>query len=262
MGAAKIGIDKLYVDASFVDGLTAALPECEISDGTRILSDLRAVKSVEEIECLSEAAKITEEAFEAVTPIIKEGTRLIEIKQKITQEMTQQSGGEVGHITLKVGPAKLPPGEKLEAGDILCVDCGAKFRNYRADISRQWAIGKVPATEWDTMEVISAAVDAMRGKLRPGTKFSEIYRAGNDIMAKVNPRYKGMLLMGHSLGIESHERPYISPDEEKTLEPGMVLCLEVPHKGTYVFNCEDEYLITQDGYKIMTARTSSRLKQV
>ena len=74
--------------------------------------------------------------------------------------------------------------------------------------------------------------------------------------------YKGMLFMGHSLGIESHERPYVSPYEEKILETGMVVCIEVPHRGTYVFNCEDEYLITQDGYKILTPHTSSGLEQV
>ena len=81
-------------------------------------------------------------------------------------------------------------------------------------------------------------------------------------MVRANPIYMGMLLMGHSIGIESHERPYVSPYEERILEPGMVICLEVPHKGNYVFNCEDEYLITENGYELITPHTSSKLRQV
>lgn len=269
LGGAKIGIDKEYVETAFFEEIAKALPSCEIKDVTQIFLDLRAIKSVEEINNMVEAIRITEKAIETSLPLVKEGGRLLDIQRNFIQVMTEREGSEPANIMLSVSP--LPVGQifssmedQFRAGQVFKIDVGARYNNYNADIARQWAIGEIPKEQRELFNTILEAVDAMVEKLRPGTRISDIYWTGNEIMKKADPNYGRRLFMGHSVGLEGHERPYISPFTEDTLKPGMVMCMEVPYyvAGGYGYNVEDEYLITQDGHQLLSGRIPREMSQI
>ncbi len=265
LGGAKIGIDKEYIRTLIFEEVAKALPNCEIEDGTQIFLDLRAIKSDEEITNMVEAIKITEEALEACMPLIKEGGGVQNIRQKYFEAISKKPGAELGGGMVVGG---LPPGQtlppekdRLMAGQVLKFDGGASFNHYGSDIGRSWAIGDIPKEQRNLYNMIVEAADAMVEKLRPGTKISDVYKVGNEIMRKVDTNYGRRVFMGHSHGIEVHERPYISPTTPETLKPGMVMCVEVPYYvlGGNSFQLEDEYLITEDGYKRLSERLPRKL---
>ena len=265
----KIGIDKEYIETAFFEEIAQALPDSEIVDATQLFLDMRAIKSDEEIQYMVEAISITEEAIKASMPLIKEGGRLLDLHRHYSLALTEKEGSEIGHILLSVSP--LPVGEvfspmkdRFRAGQVLKIDVGAKSNNYSADFARQWTFGEIPQKERGIFNKLLEAVDAMVDKLRPEVMISDIYWAGNNIMREIDPNYGRRLFMGHSIGLEDHERPYITPYTEDILKPGMVMCIEVPYYKArgYGFNLEDEYLITEDGHKLLTSRISRDMPQV
>jgi len=257
---AKIGIDREYITAVVFEEVARAFHDSDIRDGTQIFADLRAIKSDEEIRDMVEAVRCTEQALEACAPLIKEGENLLEIKRKLFEVMSQKAGAEPGG-GIAVGP--LPPGDEtasdkdqLRAGQVVKFDGGASYNHYGCDIGRSWAVGEILKQERELFSNIIEASDAMVEKLQPGTKVSDVYRVGNEIMRRVDSNYGRRVFMGHSHGLEIHEKPYISPTTEDLLMPGMVMCVEVPY---YVpegnsFQLEDEYLITTDGHKRLSER--------
>jgi len=269
LSGAKIGIDEEYVETAFYKEIVKAFSNCVVEDATQIFLDLRAIKSEEEISNMVEAIRITEKAIESSIPLIKEGGRLLDIMQNYIQVMSEKESSEPATIMLSVSP--LPAGQvyssmetPFKAGQIFKVDCGARYNNYKADISRNWAIGEISREARELFDTILEAVNAMVEKLRPGTKISDVYMTGNEIMKKADPNYGRRLFMGHSVGLEGHERPYITPFTEEVLKPGMVMCMEVPYyvAGGYGFNVEDEYLITQDGHQLLSGRIPRDMPQV
>jgi Xaa-Pro aminopeptidase len=269
LGGAKIGIDKEYVEAAFLEEIASALPHCEIEDGTQIFLDLRAIKSDEEVNNMVEAIRITEKAIETAVPMIKEGVCILDIRRHYIQVMTEKEASEPNNLMLSVSP--LPTGQvfssmedRIVPGQVFKIDIGVKYDGYACDFARQWAIGEIPTKERALFNTLLEAANAMAEIMQPGTRISDLYRRGNDIVKKVDPNYGRRVFMGHSVGLEAHERPYISPFSEEILKPGMVMCLEVPYytAGGYGYNVEDEYLITEDGHKLLSTGIPVEMPQI
>ena len=89
--------------------------------------------------------------------------------------------------------------------------------------------------------------------IRPGVKMKDLFKLGMDIVQKKYPNFKRPNL-GHNLGVFVHEEPDIGPNEV-TLEPGMILAVEVPYyvPGVIGVNVENDVLVTERGYEIFDA---------
>lgn len=268
LGGAKVGIDKEYIEAGLFQEVLEALPDCELVDATQIFVELRAIKSDEEIRCLREAVRITEDAIETSAPLIKEGGYLKDVWQHYANAFYREPLTEPACLGMAVSPTssgRLFPAMTSQfcAGQIFRIDLGARYNHYAADVSRQWAIGDIPQEETDRYHVILQAADAMTERLHPGAKISEVYWAGNNIVRGMDPNYGRRVFMGHAIGLEIHERPYVTPFAEETLKPGMVLAVEVPYYAPdgYSYSVEDDYLITEDGCERLTNHTPRTLSK-
>ena len=266
---ARIAVDKEYVQTAFFEELAASFPGAEMVDGTPIFLRMRTVKTPAEIATMREAVRVAEDAMLSALPLVREGSTLFELHQHFVRELAAEEGSEPEHVLLSVSP--VPTGEvfssmkdRLGPGKVLKADVGAIWQSYTSDFCRQWAIGPIPDHERAIFDRTLEAVDAMVALLGPGTPMRELYRVGADVMKKSDPDYGRRLFLGHSIGLENHERPYITPFTEEVLEPGMVLCIEVPYyaAGGYAYNPEDEYLITQTGHELLTQRVDRAMPQV
>lgn len=269
LSQARVGIDKEYVETAFFEEIAKALPNCEITDATQVFIGLRAIKTDEELKDMLEAIRITERAIETSLPLVKQGGHLIDVRRNLIKvmsedELSEPSGLFVGVSPLPVGELFAPTEYRFKSGQVFRVDIGTKYNHYTADFARQWAIGEIPKEEREVYDVLMEAANAMAEKLRPGTKVSDLYWTGNNIVRKKDPNYGRRLFMGHSVGLEVHERPYITPYTEETLKLGMVMCVEVPYytAGGYAYNVENEYLITADGHELLSGRIPIELLQV
>jgi len=259
---ATLGIDSsLLLPAATWEEIRKALPYATIKDASEIFADLRMVKSVEEIGYLIEAAKVTQKAIESIIPMVKPGAVHSEIIGQLRKAM---SGGysELWELSVDIAgaPATAVTDHKLQNGDILLVDVGARYKKYCADVSRVFPVGK-PSKEFRKIyDVAVEAEETMVSKIKPGAKASELYDIGMAIVRKVDPEYRRGHL-GHGLGVELHEKPYLAPSlRDVILEPGMVLTVEIPYYwwGHFGVNVEDTLIVTEDGVKYAAGYALSR----
>jgi Xaa-Pro aminopeptidase len=252
LACGTIGVDCIsLVPAATWEEIKKALPYATIKDASGLFFDLRKIKSAKEIDYISEATKITEAAIENSVAMVKEGVKQSDVVANLKRGMTG-AYSEPYELSIDVlgAPATAVVDEKLERGNILLIDVGAKYKNYCCDVSRNIAIGEPSPEVRKIYDAIRKAQETMISMLKPGAKFPEIYKTGMDIVRKADPTYRRGHL-GHGIGIELHEKPYFAAGETDVLEPGMVFTIELPYYHWHHFglNLEDTFIVTKDGYK-------------
>jgi methionyl aminopeptidase len=145
----------------------------------------------------------------------------------------------------------IPGPRRLESGDIVSIDCGAKYKGYYSDAAFTFSVGDVSETALNLMKATSDALLAGSEKAVPGNRIGDISAA---IQHTAEGRGFSVVrhLYGHGLGAHLHEEPAIfnfgNPGTGMELKPGMVIAIE-----TMV--CEKDYHIVtlDDGWTVVTA---------
>ena len=259
---ARLGIDSaLVLPAASWEEVKRALPYATIIDADEIFTDLRMVKSAEELDYISEATRVTQEGIESIIPMIKPGAIHSEIVGQLRKAL---SGGyaELWELSVDIAgaPATAVTDDKLQKGDILLVDIGARYKKYCADVSRVFPVGEPSKDFREAYDVIVEAEESMISKIKPGAKASELYDIGMAIVRRMDPNYRRGHL-GHGLGIELHEKPYLAhTSKDFILEPGIALTVEIPYYwwGHFGCNLEDTLIVTEDGVKYAAGAALSR----
>ncbi|MFW6075500.1 MAG: M24 family metallopeptidase [Chloroflexota bacterium] len=258
----RIGVDSLAT-LSYADGsaLMAALPDVEWADGTAVLRHLRSIKSEQEIAYLREACRITLVALETGAAACRPGMTERHVADIIHSTMMDLGSETIGFDTAvssgpRAGLKHADPTERsLESGDMVFLDAGAVIGGYHADLSRTLAVG---APDSDAQSMLDASVEMFRACLqviRPGAKVSDIYRA-----AERTARRAGLIGdympngLGHGVGSELFEHPFLGPADPTVLEPGMVFALEpmLVRYGLGTAVVEETVLVTAEGYELLS----------
>lgn len=240
--------------------LRERLPGVDWRDGTLAVLRPRAIKSEREIAYLREACRITRVALEAGMAACEPGTSEREVASVIHATMMAEGAEGLGFETaVSSGPrAGLkhadPTDRKLEPGDMVFLDAGAVVAGYHADVSRTLVVGQ-PGIDEEAM--LDAAADMFRECLRvikPGAPVRDIYRAAERIARRAGFSADYMPNgLGHGVGLALFELPFLGPDDETRLEPGMVFALE-PMLVRYALGTaviEETVLVTEDGCEVL-----------
>ncbi len=215
----------------------------------------REVKDAEEISRMRKAQQLTDAAFTHILPFIKAGVKEVELTLEIEHFVRRNGGDKMAFETISVAGANtsLPhgvPGDyKVQPGDFITMDFGAKYRGYCSDMTRTVALGDVSDKQRAIHALVLKAHLAGIKAAKPGAACFDVDKIARDIIADAGyGDYFGHGL-GHSLGIEIHEDPRFSPKSKARLQTGMFMTVE---PGCYLpgeFGCriEDMVLITEDG---------------
>ena len=225
------------------------------------LSLLRAVKDEGEIEKLARAEQIGDEAFSYILTQIKPGITELEIAAKLEYYMKSHGAQEKGFDTIAASglhsamPHAVPSEKVLEKGDFLTLDFGCKYQGYCSDMTRTVVIGKANEKQKEIYKIVLEAQEAALAGLRAGMTGAE----GDALARKVIEEagcgdYFGHGL-GHSVGLEIHEKPALSPKDQTILRPGIK---ETVEPGIYIpglggVRIEDMTVITENGIKNLTS---------
>ncbi|MDL2219678.1 aminopeptidase P family protein [Ruminococcaceae bacterium OttesenSCG-928-O06] len=225
------------------------------------IEGLRQIKDGEEIARMRRAQAITDDCFSHILGFIKEGVREIDLALEMEHYMRSHGAEKVAFETICVaGPnTSLPhgvPGEyRVQPGDFITMDFGAKYKGYCADMTRTVALGE-PGEEkrrvYDTvLKAHLAAIEVAKGGMT-GTQVDAVAR---DIIYAAG--YEGSFGhgLGHSLGIQVHEDPRFSPKYPGVVPEGTVMTVE---PGVYLagrFGCriEDAVLMGETGCEPLPA---------
>ncbi len=255
-----IGVDGLQMRFFEGESIRQAAPEANVVDASAPLAELRLIKDEEEIACLRRAIEISERALEAMFAEITIGMTEIEAAA-ILEGQLRELGGEglsFGTILHAGGNSALPHSGplayRIQAGDPLIVDFGAKFKGYCADITRTVFVSAVSDEQRDYYAVVQAANDAGRLAAKPGATAESVDIAARQVVIEAG--YGDLIRhrTGHGIGLEAHEPPYIVRGNERILAPGMVFTVEpgIYRTGEIGVRIEDDILITEDGAESLT----------
>lgn len=240
----------------------------------RELATLRTIKKPEEIAAIEKAIKVTVVAFEYMKKALPVAKYEYELQAVLDYELRRQ--GARGHAYDPIIASGLNActlhythnEARLSKKDLVLFDVGARINGYAADISRTYALSASTNRQQAVHRAVREVQEACIKLLRPGLKFSEyqddcerIMRHALESLGLSTERYRDFFphAMGHGLGIDVHD-PLAGYD---SLQPGMVLTVE---PGIYIrdegigVRIEDDILITETGYKNLSAALSTALQ--
>lgn len=224
------------------------------------LSLLRAVKDEEEIEKLARAEQIGDEAFSYILTQIKPGITELEIAAKLEYYMKSHGAQEKGFDTIAASglhsamPHAVPSEKVLEKGDFLTLDFGCKYQGYCSDMTRTIVIGKAGEKQKEIYKIVLEAQETALAGLRAGMTGAEGDALARKVIEEAGyGEYFGHGL-GHSVGLEIHEKPALSPKDRTILRPGII---ETVEPGIYIpgfggVRIEDMTVITENGIRNLT----------
>ena len=225
-----------------------------------IIRKIRKVKIEEQTDKIIAAQRIAEQALEVIKPQIVVGAVERELALELDYTMLRLGAQALSFETIFVSganssmPHGVPTDKKIEYGDFVTIDFGAVVDGYHSDMTRTFAVGNVSEKQKDVYEtVLRAQLNAIEA-IRPGKRCSDMDKIARDVIAQ---RGYGEFFdhsLGHGVGVEIHEPPYLSAKSEETLEVGNVVTVEpgIYLPGEFGVRIEDMGLVTENGYRNFT----------
>lgn len=223
----------------------------------------RSIKSAEEIRLIQKACEIGDQTFKFIqTKIISDITE----KQLMfyLENFIRDQGFEPSFKTIvafaqnSAIPHHQTGNRKLKPGDFVLLDFGVKFKNYCSDMTRTLIFGNPSDEQKQIHQVVKRAqqkaFDYLKQNFQKGFKAANLDKIARDHILEAGfPSIPHSL--GHGIGIEVHEYPYLGVNSKEILKPGMVFSIE---PGIYLpdlggVRIEDLYVIEENGVKQLTS---------
>ncbi|MFD1540074.1 M24 family metallopeptidase [Nonomuraea guangzhouensis] len=228
---------------------------------------LRAVKDDDELELLRTACAISDQAFADVTGNIGPGVterdlarlleaRMIELGADGPAFATIVAAGENGAI-----PHHAPSGRELRTGDLITIDFGACYQGYHADMTRTVALGGPADWQREIYDLVAEAQRAGSEALAPGATAKEVDAAARSVIEAAGHGGHFRHGLGHGVGLEIHEDPFLGPSRTGRLEDRVPVTVEpgvyLPDRGGV--RIEDTLVTRTGGPELLTKTTKELL---
>ena len=256
-GRKTIGVEGTTAYAT-VAALSAA-PALKIEDGTPVFDALRMIKSEEEQAFIREAARRTNLAISATHTRMRAGMSESDVARILEEEFSRQGvrgGGLVQFGPSSAFPHGAPAERRLAKGDPVLIDAGCGVRGYHSDITR--TVGFGPPS--DELRKVYATVDRAQvagiEALKTGATGEDVDRAARKVIEDAGYGKFFTHRLGHGLGMDGHEQPYLVRGNRKPLATGNVQTIE---PGIYLpdrfgVRIEDDYAVKSDGARSLSVR--------
>lgn len=224
-----------------------------IGCGENILEQ-RRIKTDDEIELITKAQNITDMAFKSVLKYIKPGVTELDVTAELEYQIRKNGGMGLAFDTIVASgingskPHAHPTDKKIALGDAVTMDFGARYMGYCSDMTRTVFVGKPQPQIREIYEVVlKAQINAIKN-ITCGMTGSEGHALAAEIISANGYGEYFTHGLGHSLGLDVHEEPRLSPKYEGILQHNVLMTVE---PGIYVPNVggvriEDLLVIKQD----------------
>jgi Xaa-Pro dipeptidase len=252
--AGRVGIEET-LPFTFYDHFRVAAPAYETVSADPVTIACRAQKSAHELELMRLACTATCEVYREVFANLKEGMSEKTISDLVNAGFAKMNlHGEA--LVLLGAAAALPHGskqpQKLKEGDVVLIDGGCTVDGYQSDITRTAVFGKPSAKIQTVFEIVRKAQDAALDAARAKKLSGSVDDAARAVItnAGYGPGYKYFThRLGHGIGLDGHEHPYLVRGSTTVLEPGMTFSNEpgIYIPGEFGLRCEDDMVISAEG---------------
>jgi len=288
----KDGIERLYLDLErdkfsqrltqeeeFAKEIKDKYPDKIIKNSYSLVSELRMIKSSEEIENIRKAIKITIDGVNELMKNSKAGMKEFELEAYFDFHCKRNGTKDLAFKTIAASGINATVlhyadnDSEIKDGDLVLFDLGAQYEYYNADITRTFPVnGKFTDRQKQVYEAVLRVNKKVIEELKPGINFKEINNKATEMIAEeciklglikdaeeVRKYYWHSI--GHSLGLDTHD----VGKRETLLKPGMIYTVE---PGIYIeeegigIRIEDDVLITEKGYEVLTKDMIKEVEEI
>ncbi len=232
------------------------IPGVEFSPLNGAPEKARRIKDAQELKCIEEACDISCRAFESFLPKIKPGMTEKQLRLMLDYTMLELGGEALAFNTIVASgvngslPHAIPSDKKIETGEMITFDFGAKKGGYCADMTRTVSLGQPSPEMKKIYDTVLRAQETCEQALAPGKICKDIDTMAREIIDGAGYQGRFGHGLGHGVGIDIHEEPRLSQLCEDKLEPGVIVTVE---PGIYVpglggVRIEDTCVITENGW--------------
>ncbi len=258
LGGSRLGIAPNVV-AFQIFGLKRDAPSLELADGAVVTEGCRGTKTAKEIAFMDLANRITKLAYREAFKHIKEGMTPRELAGAVAeahQKMGANGGGGPQFGTNTAFPHGSRTPRTVQDGTVIMVDGGCSVQGYSSDVTRTIVFGKATDRMRKVWDIVRKSQAAALKAARPGAACQDVDIAARKVIEDggFGPDYKYFAhRLGHGIGLEGHEYPYLVRGNMLMMEPGMTFSNE---PGIYIYGefgirTEDCMVVTEDGGRIL-----------
>lgn len=259
-GVRRLGYDPSHLSCELKDQLAEGAKGLEVAPAGGLVEELRARKSQEEIDCISAAAALADQAVGHMIKLLRPGVREREVALEGEFLMRREGADGVGfEVIVASGPrSALPHAEtsdrEVQAEDLVLIDIGARFSGYCSDMSRTYAVKRASQEVRDIYRIVYQAQRAAVAGVHAGAICGDVDGIARAIIEEAGYGENFGHGLGHGVGIDVHEAPRLGEGEEGELAAGNVVTVE---PGIYVeglggVRLEDLLVVFPNGSEALT----------
>ena len=270
MATGRIGIEE-GVKFVFSEGIASAMPGLQLASATPVVAGCRMEKDAHEVALMRLAGQATLACYQAVYHALEPGMTDTEAERLVAAAYDRL--GFRGEASVQVGEfTALPHGsttpQTIREGTIIMLDDGCTVEGYQSDITRTFVLGKATDKMKRVFDIVGRAQVAAFNATRPGVPLASIDAAARALIdqAGFGPGFTYFThRLGHGLGMDMHEWPYLVKDNmfgwERALSatPGMTFSNEpgIYIRGEFGIRLEDDMVVTESGAGWLTTPSQS-----
>ena len=254
-GAGTLAVgDRIWAETTL--NLARILGAERLRTGSALVNELRRIKTDEELEAMGRAIAAVEQTMAATAPLVVPGVSMVELVEAVEHEL-RAAGSRcpsfATHIFTGLGEEDFDSGEAtagkpIPDGTSVMFDFGGVVDGYSSDFGRTIYCGEPPTDYLEAYDVMLAAQEAGRVAAKAGTPARDVNAACRAPIEEAGLGEHFRHRMGHCIGMDVHERPFISGEDETPLQAGMTFTDEpsliIP--GRYSLRIED-ILVCEEG---------------
>tara|TARA_Y100000590_G_scaffold284174_1_gene319720 strand:+ start:1106 stop:2188 length:1083 start_codon:yes stop_codon:yes gene_type:complete len=226
---------------------------------SNIVGKLRQYKTIDEIQILKKVCSITDQAMDVVTPTIEAGMTEKEVSWLLEQAMRNLGGEKMSFdVIVAAGangalPHHRPDSSIIKSGDSVVIDMGCVYQNYCSDLTRTIVIDQPDHQFVHVYKTVLKAQIHAEAEARPGMSGAEIDDLARSVISDAGFGDQFGHSLGHGVGLEVHEKPWIAANSKNIIEPGMVFTIE---PGIYIpgwggVRIEDVVVMKETGVELL-----------
>ena len=258
MKLSKVGFEAASVTYETWQKWTAAFNGMEFFPAPDVIGPLRMVKSADEVSKIRDACRLADAAFTHIRRMLQPGISEYDIALEI-EFYFRRHGAELAFPPIVVSgersarPHGHPSEKRLENGDFVTLDFGAKLNGQCSDMTRTVVIGEASERHREVYAAVLRAQLAGLDALKPGVPAKEVDAAARNVLAAAGlAAYFGHGL-GHGLGSVVHDLGRLGPTSTDTVAIGQVWTIE---PGVYIpgfggVRIEDDAVVTESGAEVL-----------
>lgn len=256
-----VGIELGYVSVRDHAELTSLLPSARFGPADSLLAQCRRIKTPEEIELLTRLSRISDTAISRACRAVAAGATEMDLAAELTRGVYEQGAQQFKLMIVASGersqlPNVGPTGRVLAPGDVCRIEIFSVIDGYHAGVCRTAIVGDPAPEAARVYRNLADCRDIVLDAIRPGMparRVYELFRAKFDELGM-----PPISFVGHSIGVDLHEHPYLAPFARETLEPGMVLGVEpLVYRSGHGFGMQikDMVAVSETGYDLLSDAT-------